>query len=82
MVIECFLYSIDMKCILENGNLFTIPVLVYAQSRNQAVHIVKSFLESGKSGWKVKEVTGFRFKLSNSFLTLDDARLSDRNPVG
>lgn len=82
MVIECFLYSLDIKCILKNGEPFTVPVLVYAQSRNQAFRIAESLLESGKSGWNIKKVTGFQFKLSSSFLTLDNARLSDRNPVG
>lgn len=72
MVVECFLYSLNMKCVFKNGDEGLIPVNVYASSECEAVTMATQYLESGKSLWKVKEVVGYHFLESKTFLAKND----------
>lgn len=68
MIIECFLYKVNSKVVFQNGEEGYIPSFVYAKSEAKAHAMAKEWLESGKSGWKVKEVLFQHSLMSSRFL--------------
>lgn len=71
MIIKCFLFTVMSKVVFTDDSCEIIPMHVYAKSEGQAMLITKNHLESGKSGFKVKEVVGQRLGVSSCFL-IDD----------
>lgn len=71
MIINCFLYTVVSKVIFKDGSRDAIPIQVYTKSEFTAMLMARDYLESGKSGFKIKEVTGQYLSQSSNFL-MDD----------
>ena len=68
MIIKCFLYTVVSKIVYKNDARDTISIQVYAKSESAAMRIAKDYLESGKSGFKIKEVVCQYLSMSSCFL--------------
>lgn len=68
MIKYCFLFNVASKVIFQSGDYDVIPLLVYAGSEEMAKMLAKEYLESGKSGFLIKEVVGQYLGVSSHFL--------------
>lgn len=68
MVIEVHLFSVMTRVVFKNGSSELIPFQVYARSDYLAKKTVRDYLESGKSGYQVKEIQEQHVVGSSNFL--------------
>lgn len=68
MIIEVHLFKVNTKVIFKDGSSEHIPYMVYARSDYMAMKMVRDYLESGKSGYQVKEIHEQHVVGGSSFL--------------
>lgn len=72
MVVEHFLFTVISKVVYKSGERDRIKTRVLASNEFSAMLMAREYLESGKSGYKVKEVIGQYLDVSSSFLADSD----------
>lgn len=79
MVNEHFLFNTINNCEFENGKVNFVRLFVFAEDKGKAKKIAKEYLESGKSGFAVKQVVGQDWRPSNSFICEEGTVMCSEN---